>query len=328
MTVRVDSSARILGRDALTAQAVEAWLELGLGGMPTEVTVLKEAHRKSTVLRLHDAVSSGSAVIAKYCPFGVASVERAIYEHVLPALPVSALRLFGASEEAEGRAWLFLEDAGDVVWVPDLAEHRRLATEWLAAAHLAATVMVDRVELPLRAGDYYRGMLHGAQATLGQALGNDAIDSDGRALLARILGRCARLDADWGLVESLLRRLPATLTLPGFGKKNVRVRSEPTGDTILPLDFESAGWGPPAADLRNVDVPAYARAVGSAFQVDERDVETLAVLGDGLAAFKSIPGEAPALLSPWPKYVLRKLSHYDASLESALEAAGLEAGPA
>jgi hypothetical protein len=318
--VSVATPRSALDSDALTARAVDAWLAHGLGSAPADVSVLKEPHRKSAVLRLHGAAPDGSPVIAKCCPSDVAAVERTIYEEVLPALPTIALRLFGTSDEAGARTWLFLEDAGDIAWSRDDPNHCRLATDWFVAAQLAATNLVGRVALPSRGSDYYRGLLVAAEETIRAALRNDAVDADGRVLLDRILEACTTLASRWDLVEQIFGRFPVTLTLPGFGGKNVRVQSGPGGDTLLPFDFESAGWGPAAADLRNVDVRAYASAVWATWGLDVRDLETLADVGVGTFALKSIPGEARALESPWPGYALRKLFYYAGDVDGALRA--------
>jgi hypothetical protein len=320
--VSLSSSGSVAGvvDDVLAEQAVEEWLAHDLGRPPIGVNVLKESRRKSAVLRLHGAGPDGAAVIAKRCPTEVARVECTVYEQVLPSLSVVTVRLHGASDRSDGFTWLFLEDAGDVQWSSKLAAHRRLAAEWLAAAHIGAAEIVDTVELPRRGSDYYVALLRAARVTLDAALANDAIDARGQELLRELVANCDSLEEGWAEVEAILGSLPRTLTLPGFGKKNVRVREEAGGAHVFPFDFENAGWGAPAGELADIDLYAYGQVVGPAWCVERTDIEVLAVLGAGLRALKSIPGEARSLASRWPDRSLRKIAYYAADLSGALDA--------
>lgn len=321
----VDTSARGPALEALVADAVGAWRESDVGDPPSEVSVLKGARRKSTVLRLHGAGPYGEPVIAKRCPAEVARVERTVYEQVLPALPVASLRLYAASEEQDGFGWLFLEDAGETRWSPGLRLHRRLAADWLAAAQVAAVGLVDRVELPARHAAFYLGLVRSARDVVAAASGNRAIDSVGRSLLGRLASGCAAIEGRWDEVEELWSRSPRTLALPGLDQSNARVRATPQGTVFVAFDFENAGWGIPAAEFSQIDLDRYFEVAAAGWALDGADLIRLGAVGAALWSIKSIGGEGQTLGSPWPSAALKKLTFYSAQVSAALDA--LESGP-
>src|SRR5207249_2967323 len=93
--------------------AARAWQEPQPGrGEPASVETLKEA-KKSAVYRLNGVWPGGAAIIAKRCVARTAAIERAIYEDILPHLPITALRYYGWTQHDGEFCWLFLEDAGE-----------------------------------------------------------------------------------------------------------------------------------------------------------------------------------------------------------------------
>src|SRR5438046_161827 len=118
--------------------AVKAWAALNPERVePENIEVLKfkRCDSKSAVYRLEGVGPDGAAVVAKRCLAKTASVERIIYEEVLPRLPIPALGCYGFVEmPGEGYCWLFLEDAGREEYSSLDGEHRAIASPWLAAA--------------------------------------------------------------------------------------------------------------------------------------------------------------------------------------------------
>ncbi len=106
-----DILVEVLDANLLEHPAAIAWRKVAPDhGAPDRITKLKET-RRSRVYRLHGAGPRGAPVIAKLCTSAGVAIERAIYEDVLPNLPVTALRFYGLLEDSEGH-WLFLEDSG------------------------------------------------------------------------------------------------------------------------------------------------------------------------------------------------------------------------
>ena len=126
-------------QDFLKRLAVEAWRQVEPERVEPESVEILKWSKKSMVYRLAGVGNAGTDVIAKRCCAATAKIERAIYEELLPRLPVPALRCYGAVQETAGKyAWLFLEEAGRRRYSPLSEDHRVLAGRWLGAVHGAA----------------------------------------------------------------------------------------------------------------------------------------------------------------------------------------------
>jgi hypothetical protein len=55
--------------------------------------------------------------------------------------------------------------------------------------------------------------------------------------------------------------IPSTLVHGDFSPKNVHIRAGNASVDVLPLDWETAGWGVPARDLSDVPIELYCAAV-------------------------------------------------------------------
>ena len=306
------------GLETIGAEATRVAADVLGSRVESDAQILKAVRHRSVVIRLRLRSETRRTVVAKLCDAAQAEREQLVYERVLPRLGVSAPMLFGARVVGDGRAWLVLEDAGDFAWSPRFPEHRALAAEWFGTAHLAAEALVEEVALPDRGAGYYREMLDAARALSLDATRNRALSPESALALRRFAGLCTSLESRWDVVEGLLLRLPTTLTLPGFCRKNARVRPSASGTELLPLDFENAGWGPPATDLQHVDAARYCAQVGPSWAVRTENVLLAGVVGSALVSMKSVPGERSALLGEWPERAARKVVYYAESLERAL----------
>src|SRR5262249_46288759 len=132
----------------------------------------------------------------------------------------------------------------------------------------------------------------------------------------------------WHALEECCGRTPATLVHGDFRRKNVRVRGGPDGIGLFPVDWETAGWGSPAADLApsrgllpQVDLPAYRAAVRECWPgLDLEAVERLAQAGTVFRRLAAIHWECPRLDSPWPQNAIESLRVYHAEIAEALRA--------
>jgi Phosphotransferase enzyme family len=216
---------------------------------PTEVTLLKRK-RKSAIYRLAVSAPGATAVVAKRCERETARVERAVYAEVLARLPVSSLRYYGCVEDPEeGCGWLFLEECVAGKYAPALDEHRRLAGRWLGLLHTSAAPLANEVPLPDRGLAHFRRCLQPVCDVVTAGLGNPELGAADVAVLEDILAGCDKLAAKWGEVEELCARMPRTLVHGDFIRRNLRVRAGRSGLTLVPFDWEMAGWGVPAIDL-------------------------------------------------------------------------------
>ena len=90
--------------------AVKAWNTMaGAPVAPESVEVLDEGEGSSTY-RLVGAGPGGASIIARRAPRGRALLERALYQIILPRLPVATRRCCGFTHENARFAWLFLTD--------------------------------------------------------------------------------------------------------------------------------------------------------------------------------------------------------------------------
>ena len=240
--------------------AIKAWRELRPELVqPDKIEILrgrKEMARRRAY-RLAGVGPEGSAVIAKWCRRAKAVIEHTIYEEVLRYLPIPTLRYYGLVEEKDGEfCWLFLEDAGEERYSAFTEEHRRLAARWLGLLHTSAARAALAARLPDRGQGHYLGRLRSARDRILGNLANSALNADDHAVLKAVLSQCAILESRWDQVESLFEGMPCTVVHGDFTEKNIRIRTNGAGTTILPFDWGNAGWGVPAIDLAQSPLPS------------------------------------------------------------------------
>jgi hypothetical protein len=153
-------------------------------------------------------------------------------------------------EEEDGDfGWLFLRDAGREK--PNTGDRAAVA-EWLALLHGTAATLAGRVALPDRGPEYFCGLL----PELGDGLGaSHAIASAARHPCDELLVMASaihRLRARWERVVTACAAWPRTLVHADLSRKNIRLCRSDSAVNVVALDWETAGWGPPAVDLANL----------------------------------------------------------------------------
>jgi thiamine kinase-like enzyme len=330
---------KVLRTNLLEHPAVRVWREIySRRAEPTRVAVLKEGH-KSGVYRLEGAGPSGSAVIAKRCRQETARVERALYEQVFPHLPLRTLCCYGYVEEPGGAfSWLFLEDAGKGIYLLDSKQHRCLAARWLGLLHTAAAGLEATVPLPELGADHYREHLRSARSTIHSQLGNPALTGADVSVLEAIIAQCDFLEGRWSEIKRFCKKLPRTLVHGDLSVKNVRVRARPDGELdFFPLDWETAGWGVPAADLAQFtlnsvspDQATYHSIMQKAWlTLDAQDLLQLADFGAVFRLVAALSWASEGLARPGVETLMMRYFHpYHAQLAEVLEADRWQAQPA
>ncbi len=338
---------QVLLTDLREHPAVKAWAQLHPErGEPTAISRLQKK-AKGQVYRLEGVGPGGAAVIAKRSFPDRIRGERAVYEGILPGLPVPAVRYLGAVEEPDGTGgWLFLEDAGEGRYSPVLPAHRDLAGRWLALLHTSAARLAGTAHLPDRGPGYYLGHLQSARATILAYRTNPALTAEDVAVLAAVVRRCEALASRWGEVERWCAGMPRTFIHGDFAPKNMRVRARPAGSVLLPFDWGSAGWGVPAADLvqaaepsdrgtgldlsgywASPDLAAYCSGVReSGWRLDIQNLWPLAAVGKIFRCLVCINLDAQSLATDWVADAARKMRVYEAETADAIRAAGWQ-GP-
>jgi len=310
--------------------AVVAWRELaGDGVSPECIEVLREG-KKSVTYRLAGVGPNGSPVIAQRARPEKAAAERLVYERILPHLPVTAPRCYGVRED-RGFTWLFLEDIGDDRYSESDAAHQALAARWVALLHTSATRVAAARELPEGGPPRYLHYLHASRQLLG-TLANPALAAEDVATLRELIADLGRLERRWSWLEAACRGVPATLVHGDFQRKNTYIRHGPAGPELFAIDWETAGWGIPAADLTRVDLATYASIVGSCWPaVGPEQVRRLAAVGRILQQLVAIYWVSPELRYDSPLYLRRPMSWlraYRTRLAAAVQELDGEAGTA
>ena len=308
--------------------AVKAWskLEPAWAG-PASIHVLRE-RRSSGIYRLTDAGPGGSGVMAKRCrPVG-ASVERAVYAEVLPRLPVSAPRYYGYVEDDGGSCWLFLEDVGGERYASSDEEQCALAGRWLGLMHTSATIITDAAAAAARLPDggpgRYLRHLRLAREDILRNISNPVLTAEDVALLTAMVSQHDLLEGRWERLEEACERAPSTLVHGDFRPKNAYIRTDHAGPRLFPIDWETAGWGPPAADLARVDITAYWSVVREGWSLDLQDIRRLATVGRVFGFLAAIGWKSPSLAYDSPRLLSEPLASMrvlQGSLSNAIRAA-------
>jgi hypothetical protein len=316
------------GRALQEHPAVGAWQRVvPRAGVPTSIAILQEKE-KSAVYRLGGMDCGGVSLIAKRCRADTAVIERVIYEEVLPHLPVARLRYYGCVEDGQS-SWLFLEDAGGVPFSIGLAEHRVMASRWLALMHTSAMrAAADR--LPDRGAAYYLVQLRSARETIQRGFHNPKLDSGDRKVLDAVVIQCDILESRWHRLEESSAEVPRTLVHGDFRPKNVRIRTGNEGTDLVALDWETAGWGTPAVDLASararpinlIDIATYYSIARESWPtLDVRSILRLISVGWIFRRLAAISWDCLNLTSPWPQKAVASMRVYQAELAHAMRAA-------
>lgn len=240
--------------------AVSAWRKLRTERIePERLEVLKTENQTTTIYRLIGVGETDSTVIAKRCRQSTARIERAIYEEILPNLPLPMLHYYGFVDETSTEfCWLFIEDvSADDKYDPDIEDHRIAAAQWLGITNTSASNLAAIRRLPARGPEHYLQLLQSASDMILSHITNPSLNADDRALLETTIAHCVHLNQIWSQLAYVCEGMPHTLVHGDFIKKNVAVRSGRDGIILLPYDWEKAGYGIPAEDISRVDLPTY-----------------------------------------------------------------------
>jgi Phosphotransferase enzyme family len=322
----------------LESPAIKAWRELRPEfARPEKIEVLKGRKETATrsAYRLTGVGPENSTIIAKRCRRAKALIERVIYEEILPLLPAPTLRYHGFVEEAGGDfCWFFLEDAGAERYSAFNAEHRRLAARWLGMLHTSSARADLAARLPDRGPRHYLERLRSARDRILGSLTNPALNADDHTVLETILSQCAILESRWDEVERLCEGMPCAVVHGDFAEKNIRIRTDGGGITILPFDWGNAGWGVPAIDLAqsplpsfgftgNPDIFAYWTVVRDHWPgLELKTIKQWANLATILRALVAINWDALSLAYEWVERPMIWMRLYREAMEYAMQAVG------
>ncbi len=278
--------------------ACRAWSQLDIGNMPQEVIVLKKEHKK-LVCRLPGIAFAGGNIIAKRFLRKNVEYELKIYEIILPKLPLRSLQFYGIVEDTEDDyCWLFLEDAGEEEYSPDMGEHRAIAGRWLGLMHTSAALVDEAACLPNIGPKRYLTYLQSARDTILQKLANHRLTTDDVVVLENILSQCDVIESHQNQLKRFCNKMPHTLVHGDFIPKNIRVQTYSDDIILLPFDWETAGWCIPAVDLSatEIDILAYWSVVQHRWpEIDMQILNQLVSIGKIFYTLASIYWDSPYL---------------------------------
>jgi hypothetical protein len=209
-------------------------------------------------VRLIGVGQNASNVIAKRSQPAVAHVEQLVYEEILSNLPLPTVHYYGSTHQQGSRySWLFLEDASRERYQPNNLEHRIAAAKWLGITHISTLQLGQLAQLPIRDSEHYLKILRRSRSKIQSFRSDPSFDSGEVQLFNAIEAHCEKLSRIWEQFRIICSGSPNTLVHGDFISKNVAVRTTEAGITILPFDWEKAGWGNPAEDISRVDIPSY-----------------------------------------------------------------------
>ena len=268
----------------------------------------------------------GSDIVAKRCPRADGQLEAFIYSEVLDRLSMESVRCYGFIEEGSGEyGWLFLEDGG-IKRVADKGESFPIAfAHWLALLHGSASNLPLRGRLPDRGPAWYLEILRAARLGLCQSLAERNLAELDRSALETMLVCFEVLERNWRILEERCEDLPWTLVHCDLQPKNILTRNAPSGVTFLPLDWEDAGWGAPAADLAEIDATSYwSTARRTWASIELRQVEEQARCGAVFQILSAVGWEIVRLAAGSVEKAMRRLRIYAPRLTASTQALGLE----
>lgn len=314
------------GSDLLHHPAVVAWRTLRPEQhVPLAVEELRAGQNVALYL-LAGIGRDDTDVIVKRSPMSAAMIERAVYERVLPDLPVTSPHFYGMASDEAGWGWLFMEDVGTTRFAPALPAHRTLAAQWLGRMHGAATRNGVAAPLPDRGAAHYLDHLRFGRETIGHSLDNPVLTAEDRCLLTTVSAQCDALEEGWRQIERFCAEVPRTLVHGDFRSKNVRVRALDSGTSLFPIDWETAGWGVPAADLaatrgvtpvEQVDLATYSSILCEYWpRLDPAVLDDLVKVGGMFRRLAAISWVSLHLTKEWPQKALASMQIYHDDLRA------------
>jgi len=325
------SSGRPVLVESAAHPALVAWRRLR-GAAPARPAPVQRLQKrnKGVVYRLVGVGRGGYDVVAKWSSAERIARESLIYEEVLPAVPVSSVRYYGALDDPDaGGSWLFIGYAGGERYEPASPGHRALAARWLAGLHTAVPWTGPPAGLPVHGTAHYLRTLDSARAEIMRGLDDPGLTRADIALLTRVVSRYRAIAARWDELEAILALTPPTIVHGDFAPKNIRV----AGVVLRPFDWGSAGWGSPAVDLAQVDaapstcwasadLALYLSQVGDAWPgLSLEDLGRLAIAGKILRTLTCMNLDAPGLMADWRERALANMRFYAWDLDDSLRAA-------
>jgi aminoglycoside phosphotransferase (APT) family kinase protein len=276
--------------------AVKAWAAATSQTTAPEYILVFRERKGSALYGLPALGGDGVTVIAKRSPAPLHTTERLVYEAILPNLPVTTPRCYGALPNGE-HGWIFVEHVGTDRYRQDEPEHRALAARWLATMHTEAVWIAASESLPIAGPARYLEQLRAGRDRILHSLESWSFDPSEVEVLNATASYCDAIERRWDRVLAICREVPSTLVHCDFRPKNAFVKRDSNGLSLWPIDWEMAGFGLPAADLTRIDLRTYWSTIQPDWpHVTFETVESLASAGHVLQWVAAIDWESASLM--------------------------------
>jgi aminoglycoside phosphotransferase (APT) family kinase protein len=243
-----DMAADVIG------DCIEGWVRLGGRRVAQEHTQVLKSTRKSRVYRLIGAGPGATDVVGKRRIVSALDAERVVLGRIAHDLPVTMIRLYG-TQSTDPFAWHYLEDGGSFHLDSSDPDHMSALATWLAVVQ--RSLRGARPEgLPDHSTDRYFLQAAATRKRLDIGLANGAANDEQREVLHAVKDLLEALEEAWPDLVEIVSVLPDTLVHGDLQRKNVLMRDRRQGLAVLPIDWEMAGWGTPAADVALLVQPA------------------------------------------------------------------------
>jgi aminoglycoside phosphotransferase (APT) family kinase protein len=279
----------------------------------------KNVQQKSAIYHVKIQSTSNTSVVAKRSKIAAGTVERIVYENILPLLSLTSPRYYGFTHEKNGDyCWLFLEYIHGVPLSPENESHRRAAAQWLGRLHASAASIPSALHLPDGGPDRYLGHLRSARLVIRQLRDQTDFVAISNVLM-HLIDLLDRLQESWESIATYCNVMPHTLIHGDFIPKNIRVVGLGEEISIYPFDWELAGFGVPVADLSETDIPEYADEVIHLWPVGSiAEVRQWALVGRVFRLLASIDWSCASLRWGWDTESADDLIVYDTRLGQVL----------
>jgi hypothetical protein len=301
--------------------AAAAWQEIMPDASdPEQIEVLWQRH-KSTTYRLVGAGPDGGTIIAQRSQTVKAEIERAVYEQILPHLPIRTPRYYGSRTESPEWAWLFLEDVGDEPYSATDSAHLALAARWMGVMHTAGAVIPAARGLPDAGPARYLDHLRVGREAVRACLKNPVLAVDELATIRQLLSDLDLLESRWACIERACTGVSSTFVHGDFRPKNAHIRHTRGQAELLVIDWEMAGWGVPAVDLAEIDLPTYWSVVRSEWPGARlEDMQRLRSVGQVFRSLAAVRWMAAGLLYDRAEWLIRPVMTMQQAQRSFVDA--------
>jgi len=207
--------------------------------------------------------------------------------------------------------------------LPHDPRHLSALSAWLAALHACLAGQVEDPSLPETGLSMYLKQLRSARRRILKSLSLREFEADDGAMLRSVVGWFDHVEAQWDKLEALVGGGPRTLVHGDFAPKNILVRQTAGTLELFPIDWETAGWGPPAADMgEGVDLATYrAEALRYGASWSAETIRGWAAVGKILRHIAAFEWASASLIGGWPPRGVRRMRVRleDAQIASVLE---------